>query len=932
MEEASTDEEREDLRRQLDVIREGIARIESSTSRRSTEASGSIVGSDNSFADEAHDDDSMDDFLDTLLSPPPPKTARQQEKPAPGATAKQAMWALVGLIVTLNLTYVLSLLIIDRPEDGYITFWEGWVFHLATFSPALLAAFRAVVDQRGRWAWWLVTVGIALFAAGNLLFTYRDQNLDPVPFPGWSDILYLESTLALAVAFGLVTHIHVGGVSRASRLNGLVVGLAAASVAVALWFNTILEQSGSAAAVLVGLAYPLFDLVLIVIALSGLSLVRFRPSPAVSAFVAGAVIWAIGDIVFLRQIAEDTYLPGTILEATWALGILFFGLACWMPQPPARPADETPPSVSTAFMPWIAALAALGVIGWSVDHNVPSLGVWLAMASVVTVLVRIGLSVTELRQANEAFSQAWIGEVAGFRERPITQPISVTRASDPSPTPTFWVAAFGAIATAALVGVGFLSWQVATGQSDQISATEGTTDASDTTASLVTTTATAGADPASAAITAAPGTDTQVQALQRDLDWLLGFTPLVFDTAQVELSDQNQRVLNNVIARLLASPGIPITIVGYTDDSGSEETNLELSTARATQVRDYLVAQGVPTEDLTIQGRGKAIASGTADQSGLERRVEFEVASAGPPPALGPLRVGLVSSSASNDLAFTQSMVDSLNGLIQERNELTISVFDNIIVPEDAANSIREMADQGYGLIVVHDLRLGSVLLEVAAEYPGVAFAWGPTTQAPGLPNVYTYTVAAEQGGYVLGALAAELSESKVLGVVGPIEVGDAQRYVAGYEAGATTEHPDVTVLVEYTGSFLDASLASEATANQIAANADIITGVGPVTASAASVATTSGVRWMGNQVDQSAVNPTLVVASQVYHWEVPLKEIIADIDAGTTQGRAVIATLENKGITIQLNPDYPLDPSLAQRLTELTAEIVDGTITPPVR
>ena len=130
----------------------------------------------------------------------------------------------------------------------------------------------------------------------------------------------------------------------------------------------------------------------------------------------------------------------------------------------------------------------------------------------------------------------------------------------------------------------------------------------------------------------------------------------------------------------------------------------------------------------------------------------------------------------------------------------------------------------------------------------------------------------------------------------------------------------------------VDDGQTSATAANQIAANADIITGVGPVTASAASVATTSGVRWMGNQVDQSAVNPTLVVASQVYHWEVPLKEIIADIDAGTTQGRAVIATLENKGITIQLNPDYPLDPSLAQRLTELTAEIVNGTITPPVR
>ena len=279
------------------------------------------------------------------------------------------LWVLAGLTLALGFAYVASLLFIERPEDGYLTIWDGWVLHLAMIAPATLSAYRALTDRRGRAAWWLVTAGITLFTIASLVFTYRDQNLDPVPFPGWSDVLYLESQLALLVALGLVTHLHVGSVSRSARLNGVVIGLAAAAVAVTLWFESILEQSGSTAAVLVGLAYPVSDLVFIAIAMSGLSLVRYRPSPSVAAFVAGAVLWAVGDVIFLRQIAEDTYVQGTILEATWLFGLIFFGIACWLPSRSHTPTPEGALSLGVAFVPWIAAIAALAVIGWSIGSR-----------------------------------------------------------------------------------------------------------------------------------------------------------------------------------------------------------------------------------------------------------------------------------------------------------------------------------------------------------------------------------------------------------------------------------------------------------------------------------------------------------------------------------------------------------------------------------
>ena len=73
-----------------------------------------------------------------------------------------------------------------------------------------------------------------------------------------------------------------------------------------------------------------------------------------------------------------------------------------------------------------------------------------------------------------------------------------------------------------------------------------------------------------------------------------------------------------------------------------------------------------------------------------------------------------------------------------------------------------------------------------------------------------------------------------------------------------------------------------------------------------------------------------LVVASQVYHWEVILREIVADIDSGAQAGQAYSATLANGGLVIEFNPAVAADPALKQRADELTARIVDGSIVAP--
>jgi basic membrane protein A len=292
-----------------------------------------------------------------------------------------------------------------------------------------------------------------------------------------------------------------------------------------------------------------------------------------------------------------------------------------------------------------------------------------------------------------------------------------------------------------------------------------------------------------------------------------------------------------------------------------------------------------------------------------------------------PFQVAVVAPSATNDLAFTQSMMDAL-GSLEESANLEISVSDNLFVVEDAANAIRTYASQGFDLVIGHGSQYGGSIEQIAAEFPDVSFAWGTAGDTFGQPNVFAYQAASDQGGYVQGVMAAGLTETNVIGIVGPIEVGDAKLYVDGFRAGVEATDPNIEVLVNYTGSFSDVGLAAEAARGFVSANADVMTGTAQMVVGATGVAQENGVAWFGTQADQTSLGPDVVVSSQVYHWEVVLQQIFDLINEGTLGGEAFTIDLENEGQVIEFNPDFEV-PAEVQSAADATIEgLIDGSIT----
>jgi basic membrane protein A len=298
------------------------------------------------------------------------------------------------------------------------------------------------------------------------------------------------------------------------------------------------------------------------------------------------------------------------------------------------------------------------------------------------------------------------------------------------------------------------------------------------------------------------------------------------------------------------------------------------------------------------------------------------------PAAAVSLKVAIVAPSASNDLAFTQSIVDGINAVKKER-DLEVAVTDGTFVVEDAAAAIRDYAQKGFDLVLAHGSQYGGSLKEIAKDFPETAFAWGTSADTFGLPNVSSYEAASDEGGYVMGMMAAALSKKGGVGVVGPIEVGDAKLYVDGFVAGAKAQKAKIRANVNYIGSFSDVALAAEAGRALMTAGADVLTGTAQMVVGAIGAARSKRVAWFGTQANQTELAPEIVVASQVYKWEVILRQILADMDKGVLGGKKYAITLANKGLVIEFNDKYKLPEDVKAIGMKAVEDIVAGKIHP---
>ncbi len=95
----------------------------------------------------------------------------------------------------------------------------------------------------------------------------------------------------------------------------------------------------------------------------------------------------------------------------------------------------------------------------------------------------------------------------------------------------------------------------------------------------------------------------------------------------------------------------------------------------------------------------------------------------------------------------------------------------------------------------------------------------------------------------------------------------------------------------------------------------------------AVGVAADQNILWFGTQANQTTLASDIVVASQVYKWEVIRRGSLDNIDNGTLGGSTYKITLENDGLVVEYNDGYDLPGDVKDLADETIDGIKDGSI-----
>ncbi len=306
---------------------------------------------------------------------------------------------------------------VHRAVDGtpFYEVVEDTLYLLA----GLVVAARAVLVRRDRWAWALFSIGLLSYAAGNIVYISYVQHLDPEPFPSVSDALWLPLYPFAYAGIVLLLRRQAQRWHTSLWLDGLVAALGVGACAVALVLQPVLHATdGNLLAVLMNLAYPVADLLLLSLVVAVFATMAWRPTVTWLLLAFGLLGFVVADCVYLLMVGSDSYVNGSWVDSVWLIGLVPMTLAAWM-----RPVEEhttaSPDGWLLLAVPAAFTSIAVGLLVWgSLRESTPSpLVVGLSAGTIIASLFRTSLTFREVRALADARLEARTDDLTGLGNR-----------------------------------------------------------------------------------------------------------------------------------------------------------------------------------------------------------------------------------------------------------------------------------------------------------------------------------------------------------------------------------------------------------------------------------------------------------------------------------------------------------------------------------
>lgn len=270
-------------------------------------------------------------------------------------------------------------------------------------------------------------------------------------------------------------------------------------------------------------------------------------------------------------------------------------------------------------------------------------------------------------------------------------------------------------------------------------------------------------------------------------------------------------------------------------------------------------------------------------------------------PSSPSFKVALLTPGPVSDQSWNSG---AYQGLLRIRDSLGADISNiQTKTPAEFEDNFRQYGAQGYALVFGHGFEYQDAAKRVAPEFPKTIYVTtsGTTTG----PNLAGLSFGFAEPSYLAGMLAAAMSATNKLGVVGGTELPPVVESFRAFEAGARAMKPGVSVVTSYVGNWDDVSAGKEQALAQISRGVDVVfqnadaAGLGVFQAAREK----KNVYVIGSNSNQNSVAPDVTLGSVVIDLPLALLTIAKQVKSGSFQPGVVELGESARVVTLVLNP-----------------------------
>ena len=277
-----------------------------------------------------------------------------------------------------------------------------------------------------------------------------------------------------------------------------------------------------------------------------------------------------------------------------------------------------------------------------------------------------------------------------------------------------------------------------------------------------------------------------------------------------------------------------------------------------------------------VMAIGLAACGGSADTAPAEETEETTEAAEPAEAAAGipasDLKVGLILVGEASH-AYDKNHIEGMQAACEALGldyDSQVVVKSNILDDSTCTDAIYELIDAGCQVFFADSFGHEQYMVEVAVDYPDIQFchATGYQGATDNLDNTHNYFAKVYQAWYLAGIVAGMKTETNQLGFVGALPYAEV---ISGYTAfylGAKSVNPDVTMLVNYTNEWANATKEAVNAQALIDQGCDVISQQTD-TSAPATTAETNGVFAVGYNDDMIPAAPNAALTSVRINWGV---------------------------------------------------------------